>query len=289
MKVTEKAPAKINLSLDVLRKRMDGYHDVHMVMTTVDLADRIECEENTSGDIIIRSSASFVPEDRRNFAYQAAEIIKDRYTIDQGITITIAKEIPVAAGLAGGSSDAAATIRALNRLWQLNMSIDDMYSVAERIGSDVPFCVTGGTAVATGRGEKITPILAPPSCWVVLAKPSVSVSTADVYKALDISSAHHPDVEAMVQAIHDQNFEQVCQLLGNTLESVTPERVPEISQIKKQMYRMGAEGVLMSGSGPTVFGLTQYESRVQRICNSLKGFCPNVYAVRMWGQKEILE
>lgn len=289
MKVTEKAPAKINLSLDVLRKREDGYHDVHMVMTTVDLADRIECEENSGEEIIIRSSASFVPEDKRNFAYQAAEIIKDRYKIKKGLTITIAKEIPVAAGLAGGSSDAAATIRALNRLWKLKMSVKDMYSVAEQIGSDVSFCVTGGTAVASGRGEKILPIGAPPSCWVVLAKPAVSVSTADVYKALDIGSAIHPDVNGMVQAIQRQDFDDVCRLLGNTLESVTPDKVPEISQIKKQMVKMGAEGVLMSGSGPTVFGLTQYESKVQRIYNSLKGFCPNVYAVRLWGQKEFLE
>ncbi len=291
MRVTEKAPAKINLSLDVLRKREDGYHDVHMAMTTVDLADRVECEENENGSdgIIIRSTASFVPEDKRNFAYQAAKIIKDRYKIKTGLTITISKEIPVAAGLAGGSSDAAATIRALNKLWKLKMSVHDMYSVAEQIGSDVSFCVTGGTAVATGRGEKILPISTPPSCWVVLAKPAVSVSTADIYKALDIDRAVHPDVNGMVEAIEAQDFEKMCKLLGNSLESVTPHKVPEVSQIKNQMIKMGAEGVLMSGSGPTVFGLTQYDSKVQRICNSLKGFCPNVYAVRLWGQKEILE
>lgn len=289
MKVTEKAPAKINLSLDVLAKRNDGYHDVHMVMTTVDLADRIECEENSSGLITIRSNASFVPEDRKNFAYQAAELIKQSYDIHKGIDLTITKEIPVAAGLAGGSSDAAATIRALNKLWNLNMSVKEMYRIAEQVGSDVSFCVTGGTAIATGRGEKIKQISSPPSCWVVLAKPAVSVSTADIYGALNLNHALHPDVEGMVQAIGNQDFPGMCRLLGNTLESVTPGLVPEINQIKRQMERMGAEGVLMSGSGPTVFGLTQYESRMQRIYNSLKGFCPNVYAVRLSGQKEILE
>ncbi|TCP22551.1 4-diphosphocytidyl-2-C-methyl-D-erythritol kinase [Scopulibacillus darangshiensis] len=284
MKVTEKAPAKINLSLDVLNKREDGFHEVKMVMTTIDLSDRIECEELPGDEIRIFSTASFVPEDQRNFAYQAADIIKSRYGIKRGVMISITKEIPVAAGLAGGSSDGAATIRALNRLWKLNMSQKEMLAVASMVGSDVAFCVKGGTALATGRGECVQPIPSPPPCWVVLAKPPVSVSTAEIYQGLCLERAPHPDVDAMIQAIKKQDFNKICRLLGNTLESVTLDRVPEISQIKSHMKRMGADGVLMSGSGPTVFGLTQYESRMQRLYNSLKGFCPHVYAVRLCGR-----
>lgn len=289
MKVIEKAPAKINLSLDVLRKRPDGYHEVKMVMTTVDLADRIECQELAENQIMIRSSAPFVPEDERNLAYQAALHIKNKFEIKKGVKICISKEIPVAAGLAGGSSDAAATIRALNRLWSLGMTLEDMMEVGEQIGSDVPFCVMGGTALATGRGEKLQPLPAPPPCWVVLAKPAISVSTADTYKALNINNENHPDVTGMVEAINRRDYFKICHKLGNMLESVTLEKVPEVRHIKSHMEQMGADGVLMSGSGPTVFGLTQYESRLHRIYNSLKGYCPNVFGVRLLGVPNYLE
>ncbi len=289
MKVIEKAPAKINLTLDVLNKRPDGYHEVNMVMTTVDLADRIECQELSEDQIIIRSSAPFVPEDERNLAYQVARLIKKKYEIKKGVKISIAKEIPVAAGLAGGSSDAAATIRGLNRLWDLRMTLEEMMKVAEQIGSDVPFCVMGGTALATGRGEKLIAMPAPPPCWVVLAKPALSVSTADTYKALKLQNARHPDVQAMVQAIEERDYFKMCDGLGNILESVTLHRVPEVMHIKDHMEQMGADGVLMSGSGPTVFGLTQHESRLHRIYNSLKGYCPNVFGVRLLGIPNHLE
>lgn len=284
LKVTEKAAAKINLALDVLNKRPDGYHEVRMVMTTVDLFDRIECYEEQHGHIKIISTAAFVPEDERNLAYQAAALIKKRFNIQRGITIKITKHIPVSAGLAGGSSDAAATIRALNRLWKLNMSQQEMMELGSEIGSDVAFCVVGGTALATGRGEKIQPIKAPPPCWVILAKPPVSVSTAETYRALRLNEMSRPDIEGMLQALEDYNYDGICKSLGNVLESVTMKRVSEVAQIKEQMAQMGADGVLMSGSGPTVFGLTQYDSRVHRIYNSLMGYCPNVYAVRLIGQ-----
>ncbi|WP_141604585.1 4-(cytidine 5'-diphospho)-2-C-methyl-D-erythritol kinase [Terrilactibacillus laevilacticus] len=288
MKVIEKAPAKINLSLDVVSKRDDGFHNVNMIMTTIDLSDRIECYEIEGDQIKIKSSAPYVPEDERNFAYQAAQLIKEKYNIPSGVEIVITKNIPVAAGLAGGSSDAAATIRALNQLWNLEMTYRDMLNLAAKIGSDVAFCIQGGTALATGRGEIITPMDSPPACWVVLVKPPVSVSTAEIYQALNIENATHPNVEGMQEAIKQQNFEQMCLLLGNTLEDVTIEKVPEIAQIKMQMKKNGAEGVLMSGSGPTVFGLTRYESRMQRICNGLKGFCREVYAVRLRQKIDIL-
>ncbi|MBM7646469.1 4-diphosphocytidyl-2-C-methyl-D-erythritol kinase [Scopulibacillus daqui] len=289
MKVIERAPAKINLSLDVIGKRNDGFHEVNMVMTTIDLCDRIECTALDTDQIKINSSAAFVPEDERNFAYQAAQLIKKKYNIRQGVMINISKEIPVAAGLAGGSSDAAATIRALNKMWDLKMSIEEMMDLGAKVGSDVPFCVIGGTAIAAGRGEKLTPIASPPPCWVILAKPSVSVSTAEIYRSLSLSTAPHPDVEGMVKAIENQDYLKICALLGNTLESVTLSKVQEVSQIKEHMKQMGADGVLMSGSGPTVFGLTRYESRMQRIYNSLKGYCPYVYAVHLCGGMEQLE
>ena len=289
MKTIEKAPAKINLSLDVLGKRPDGYHEVEMVMTSVDLSDRIECQELSEDIIVIRSSAPFVPEDERNLAYQAAQVIKDRYQIKKGVRIDILKEIPVAAGLAGGSSDAAAVIRALNRLWKLSLSREDMMEIGALIGSDVPFCVIGGTALAKGRGEKLEVLPAPPPCWVVLAKPSVSISTADTYQALRLEGAPHPDVRGMVKAIEGRDYQKLCHKLGNILETVTLAKVSDVDQIKTHMVQMGADGVLMSGSGPTVFGLTQYESRMHRLYNSLKGYCPYVYGVRLLGVPNLLE
>jgi 4-diphosphocytidyl-2-C-methyl-D-erythritol kinase len=289
MKMIEKAPAKINLSLDVLGKRPDGYHEVEMVMTTVDLSDRIECQELHEDTIIIRSSAPFVPEDERNLAYQAAKVIKDRYQITKGVRIEILKEIPVAAGLAGGSSDAAAVIRALNRLWNLKLTKEEMMEIGALIGSDVPFCVVGGTALAKGRGEKLEALPSPPSCWVVLAKPSISISTADTYQALKLEGAPHPDVSGMVQAIQWRDYPMLCDKLGNILETVTLAKVNEVDQIKTHMIQMGADGVLMSGSGPTVFGLTQHESRMHRLYNSLKGYCPYVYGVRLLGVPNLLE
>jgi len=284
LKVMERASAKINLALDVLGKRADGYHEVSMVMTTVDLADHIEIEETTRGGIHIRATAPFVPEDERNLAYKAAALMKERFRIQRGLSIIIHKQIPVAAGLAGGSSDAAATIRALNRLWNLNLSTEEMMRLGTEIGSDVAFCVHGGTALATGRGEKIKALPAPPSCWVVLAKPPVAVSTGNVYSALNLQAISHPNVQGMIQALREGSFENICRHLGNVLESVTIPAVPEVGQIKTLMKKLGADGVLMSGSGPTVFGLTQYESRAQKLVNSLKGFCGDVYAVRLIGR-----
>lgn len=281
MRVLEKAPAKINLSLDVLGKRADGYHEVRMVMTSIDLADRVECEDLPEDTISIRTSAPYVPEDERNFAYQAAKCIKETYGIHRGVEISIKKNIPVAAGLAGGSTDAAATIRALNRLWAIGMTYQDMLEIAAKIGSDVAFCVKGGTALATGRGEQIAPLPSLPPCWVILVKPAVSVSTAQIYKDLDSQPAKHPNVDEMIKAIEREDFQGICHLLGNTLEAVTMKKVADIAKIKAHMKGIGAEGILMSGSGPTVFALTQHESRMQRLMNGMKGYCSQVFAVRL--------
>ncbi len=282
MKVYEKAPAKINLLLDVIRKREDGFHEVEMIMTMVDLADRLEMEELPRDTIIISSQAGYIPLDEKNLAFQAARLIKDRYDVRKGVYIHLDKKIPVAAGLAGGSSDAAAALRGLNRLWGLHIPEDELCTLGAELGSDVPFCVTGGTAIARGRGEKLEHISNPPQCWVVLAKPPINVSTADVYgklRAAELKS--HPSTAAMVSAISRGSFSGICDHLGNVLESVTLSLYPEVLQLKESMQRLGADGVLMSGSGPTVFGLVNKEAKVSRIYNGLRGFCKEVYVVRM--------
>lgn len=284
MRLSVKAPAKINLSLDVLHKRPDGYHEVEMVMTTIDLADRIELVDLPEDKITILSHNRFVPDDGRNLAYQAAQLLKKRFNIKKGVAITIDKVIPVAAGLAGGSSDAAATLKGLNELWGLGLSMDELADLGAEIGSDVSFCVYGGTALASGRGEKIRHLPTPPNCWVILAKPTIGVSTADVYKNLDVKNLKHPDTEAMIKALENESYHGICDHLSNVLESVTLNMYPEVAHIKEQMERFGADSVLMSGSGPTVYGLVQYESRVHRIYNGLRGFCDQVFAVRMLGE-----
>ncbi len=289
LKLLIKAPAKINLSLDVLHKRPDGYHEVEMVMTTIDLADRIEMSLLEKDSIKINSQNRFVPDDQRNLAYQAARLLKDRFNVKKGVSITIEKTIPVAAGLAGGSSDAAATLRGLNKLWQLGLSIDELATLGAEIGSDVSFCVYGGTALATGRGEVIKQLPAPPTCWVVLAKPFIGVSTAEVYRRLQIEGIKHPDTKGMIRAIEEKSFKQVCHHVGNVLEEVTLDLHPEVALIKDQMKRFGADAVLMSGSGPTVFSLVEHDSRMHRIYNGLRGFCDQVFAVRMLGERHTVD
>ncbi|AIQ50124.1 4-(cytidine 5'-diphospho)-2-C-methyl-D-erythritol kinase [Paenibacillus sp. FSL R7-0331] len=281
MKMYEKAPAKINLMLDVLHKRADGFHEVEMIMTMVDLADRLELSELKRDSIIISSQAGYIPLDEKNLAFQAARLIKDRYNVKSGVHIHLDKRIPVAAGLAGGSSDAAATLRGLNRLWRLGIPSQELQELGAELGSDVPFCVTGGTALATGRGEKLTHIANPPQCWVILAKPPINVSTAEVYGRVRANQiAVHPSASRMQQAIEAGDFGAVCAGLGNVLEDVTLKLHPEVQQLKEAMVRLGADGVLMSGSGPTVFGLVSKQSKVARIYNGLRGFCKEVYAVR---------
>ncbi|MDN4608862.1 4-(cytidine 5'-diphospho)-2-C-methyl-D-erythritol kinase [Sporosarcina highlanderae] len=285
----EKAPAKINLTLDVLHKREDGFHEVEMIMTTVDLADQVWLRPAHDGLITIKVSERFVPNDRKNLAYQAADLLRRQFNVREGVEITLNKKIPVAAGLAGGSSDAAATLRGLNRLWNLQLSVDELAEIGAKIGSDVSFCVHGGTALAKGRGEKIEHLPAPPNCWVILAKPAISVSTADIYRNLNLSSIKHPDTAGMLDALNSGDYNKMCSTLGNVLEPVTMELHPQVVILKKKMEQFGADAVLMSGSGPTVFGFVRQEARVSRIYNGLKGFCKEVHAVRMTGERFILD
>ena len=287
VRISVKAPAKINLTLDVLGKRDDGYHEVEMVMTTIDLADRIDIYPREDDKITIDSSAYFVPLGEKNHVYQIAKILREKMGIRKGVHFYIHKRIPVAAGLAGGSSDAAAAIRGLNRLWELGLSLQEMAQIGSEVGSDVAFCVYGGTALAKGRGEQITPLPSPPPAWVILAKPPVGVSTSDIYGMVRMGTVNQnpPKSQQMVEAIMNRNYDQVYQNMGNHLETVTLSLYPDVKRLKEQMIRFGADAALMSGSGPTVFSLVDKESRVGRIYNGLRGFCKEVYAVRVIGER----
>lgn len=289
MKLLISAPAKINLSLDVLYKRPDDYHEVEMVMTSIDLVDQIELTLLNSDDIKISSENKFVPNDERNLAYQAAHLLKKRFSIKEGVAIKIEKNIPIAAGLAGGSTDAAAVLRGLNELWNLGLSLKELAEIGSEIGSDIPFCVYGGTALATGRGEIITKLPTPPQCWVVLAKPQISVSTAEIYRNLQLNKIDHPNTKQVITALQNNDYRKLCRSLENVLETVTFNKYPEVAQLKEKIASFGADAVLMSGSGPTVFGLVQYESRLQRIYNGLRGFTDEVYVVRLLGNRHELD
>ncbi|QGQ93679.1 4-(cytidine 5'-diphospho)-2-C-methyl-D-erythritol kinase [Paenibacillus psychroresistens] len=282
MKILEKASAKINLSLDVLHKRDDGYHEVEMIMTMVDLADRLEIQEQPQDKITLSSQSGYIPLDEKNLAFQAAKLIKMKYQVRQGVHIHIDKKIPIAAGLAGGSSDAAATLRGLNRLWGLGIPMEELQRLGAILGSDVPFCIGGGTALATGRGELLQAIEAPPQCWVILVKPPINVSTSDIYTKLNAKQIKsHPATEDLLAAIRTKNLDKLCHSMGNVLEEVTLGMYPVVRQLKQCMENLGADGVLMSGSGPTVFGIVSKEVKAKRIYNGLRGFCKEVYAVRM--------
>ncbi|MTD40302.1 4-(cytidine 5'-diphospho)-2-C-methyl-D-erythritol kinase [Erwinia sp. CPCC 100877] len=280
MEIIEKAPAKINLGLDALYKRKDGYHELEMVMASVDLADRLIFEPLAENKIVIETTNSFLPVDRRNHVYQAAELLKDTFQLEHGVRITIEKKVPVAAGLAGGSSDCAAALRGLNRLWSLGLSLEELAELGSQIGSDVPYCIYGGTAFVTGRGEKIEFLPAMPQCWVVLVKPRMSVSTSSIFGSLSFNSIEHPDIVGLRQAVEANDYQMMTERIGNALEDVTIKRHPVIQQIKDRMLSYGADAALMSGSGPTVFALCEKRTRAQRIYNGLKGFCDEVYLVR---------
>lgn len=280
MEIIEKAPAKINLGLDVLYKREDNYHELEMVMSSVDLADHLNFEPLREDQIVIESNKAFLPSDQRNNVYQAAAIIKKRYGIVEGIKITIKKNIPVAAGLGGGSTDCAATLRGLNRLWKLELSMEEMIDIGMHVGTDVPYCLYGTTSFIAGKGE-IVNVLKPMSpCWVILVKPQLSVSTRKIFQQVDMTQITHPNMKELASAILRQDYSDMLYYMGNSLEDVTIPKHPIIQQIKSRMMKFGADIALMSGSGPTVFALCQKQSRAKRIVNGVKGFCDEVYMVR---------
>lgn len=251
-----KARAKINLGLDVLRKREDGYHDVRMVMQTIGIYDRLIITRIPEEDIRIKSNLFFLPVNENNLIYKAAKLLKDSSGFAGGVEIDLNKFIPVSAGLAGGSTDAASTLFGLNRLFDLGLSTKELMELGVSIGADVPYCVMRGTALAEGIGEKLTALPPLPRCWILIAKPPINVSTKLVYESLDMNGVdRHPELDGLIDAIKRQDINGVCSLMGNVLENVTVPLYPVIESIKNDMMDNGAINAMMSGSGPTVFGI----------------------------------
>jgi 4-diphosphocytidyl-2-C-methyl-D-erythritol kinase len=268
--VTVEANAKINLTLDILGKRPDGFHEVAMVMQTIGLHDTLVMEK-TERDIELSINVPWLKADEKNLAWRAAELIRQEYGLEGGVRIELTKRIPVAAGLAGGSADAAAVLKGMNDLYGLQLDEEKLCELGARLGSDIPFCIMGGTMLATGRGEVLTRLSDMPETWVVLAKPRISVSTAWAYQNYDEQGAErHPDNEAIKQAIARGNRKAVAGLLCNVLESVTIKKYDVIAEYKQMMLDKGAMASMMSGSGPTVFGLAKSREQAESIADVLR-------------------
>lgn len=249
------ACAKINLGLDVLGRLPNGYHKVKMVMQTVGIFDELTLEK-AEGEVTATTDSAELPMDRNNLICRAAVLMRETYAIKEGVRIHLKKAIPIAAGMAGGSTDAAAVILGMNRLFSLERPKEELMRLSVSIGADVPYCILGGTALAEGIGEILTPLAPAPACHVLVAKPDISVSTKYVYEHLDIAGKlRHPDIDGMVDAIGKGSLPGILERLGNVLESVTIPAYPVINAIKERMLALGAAGSLMSGSGPTIFGI----------------------------------
>lgn len=251
-----KGRAKINLTLDVVGKRENGYHDLEMIMQTVNLYDTIYIRKTKVPGVRLKANFSWLPTNDKNIAYRAAELFFQESGINGGVAIEITKRIPVAAGLAGGSTDAAATLVGLNKLYETYYSKEKLMEMGLKLGADVPFCITRGTMLAEGIGEVLTPLTPMPHTYVVLVKPPISVSTATVYKSLDINQIkNHPDTATVIRALNEGNVEKIADHMANVLEEVTIPMHTEIETIKEDFMKHGAIGSMMSGSGSTVFGL----------------------------------
>lgn len=260
-----KAYAKINLGLDVLRKREDGYHEVKMVMQTIDMFDRVELGKVRKPGIFVQTNLKYLPVNQDNLVYKAARLFMDEYKFTGGIEINLKKYIPVAAGMAGGSSDAAAVLYGMNKLYETGLSLEELMKLGVKIGADVPFCIMRGTALAEGIGEKLTKLPAAPNCHVLIAKPPFSVSTKWVYSNLKAGELkEHPDIDKLIEALSAGNLRNMTQYMGNVLETVTEAEYPQITELKKIMTEEGALCSLMSGSGPTVFGLFEDKNDAER-------------------------
>ena len=253
--IRREAFAKINLGLDVVRKLPNGYHEVRMIMQTVGICDVLTFRKATSG-IHLTVDNEELPTDGNNLIYKAARLLLDTAGIDGGVSITLEKHIPIAAGMAGGSTDAAAALLGINELYEIGYDIDALKQLGVKIGADVPYCIQGGTALAEGIGEILSTLPAPPECHLVIAKPDIHVSTKFVYENLKANELEiHPDIDGMIEGLKKGDLKAITARLGNVLETVTIPTYPIVDTIKKSMLESGAEGALMSGSGPTVFGI----------------------------------
>ena len=282
-----KAYAKINLGLDVVRKREDGYHEVRMIMQTVNLYDRIEMDRTEDGVIRTETNLPFVPDGEGNLAWRAAKLLLDEKGIKDGVTIKIRKYIPVAAGMAGGSTDAAAVLVGVNRMFDLGFTKKELMERGVKLGADVPYCIMRGTALSEGIGEILTELPAPPQCHLVIAKPQISVSTKAVYGKLrvnELAPEEHPDIDGMIRALSAEDLNGVAARLCNVFEEFLPEEYHEVFHIKNRLLELGALNAAMSGSGPTVFGIFREETAAKAALTALKQRYPQTYLAKPVGK-----
>lgn len=269
--ISLKALAKINLGLDVVRRREDGYHEVRMIMQTIHLYDRLDIKRTQEPGIQIQTNLSFLPVNENNLIYKAAKLLMDEFSITDGVSVKLDKRIPVAAGMAGGSTDAAAMLIGVNRLFSLGLTKRQLMERGVQIGADVPYCIMRGTALAEGIGEALSPLPPMVKCPVLIAKPSISVSTKFVYQNLKLDDTTiHPDIDRLIDDIKAKNLHDIAAHMGNVLETVTIPNYPVIDEIKKHMLSNGAVGAMMSGSGPTVFGLFDDEDTAKKAYKAMR-------------------
>jgi 4-diphosphocytidyl-2-C-methyl-D-erythritol kinase len=269
--ISLKALAKINLGLDVVRRREDGYHEVRMIMQTIQLYDRLDIKRTQEPGIQIQTNLSFLPVNENNLIYKAAKLLMDEFSITDGVSVKLDKRIPVAAGMAGGSTDAAAMLIGVNRLFSLGLTKRELMERGVQIGADVPYCIMRGTALAEGIGEALSPLPPMVKCPVLVAKPSISVSTKFVYQNLKLDDTTiHPDIDRLIDDIKAKNLHDIAAHMGNVLETVTIPNYPVIDEIKKHMLSNGALGAMMSGSGPTVFGLFDDEDTAKKAYKAMR-------------------
>ena len=283
-----KALSKINLGLDVVRRREDGYHEVRMVMQTIHLYDQLLIQKSETPGIQIHSNLSFLPVNENNLVYKAGKLLMDEFDIHTGLSVELNKRIPVAAGMAGGSTDAAAMLYGMNQLFGLKLKRKDLMERGVQIGADVPYCIMRGTALAEGIGEKLSSLPPMVKCPVLIAKPAVSVSTKFVYQNLKLNEqTPHPDIDALITDIRNSDLDNICADMGNVLETVTIPNYPVIAQIKEQMLKSGAKASMMSGSGPTVFGLFGDEETARRARAEMKasGLAKQVYLTSIYNNR----
>lgn len=266
-----KAYGKINIGLDVTGRREDGYHLVRMIMQTVGLYDEVVMKKQEAG-ITVKTNKPFVPNDERNLAYKAAKVVMDRFQIQEGVRIDIGKRIPVAAGMAGGSADAAAVLKGMKDLFSLELDDLEMDALAVKLGADVPFCLRHGTYLAEGIGEELTRLPDLPPCFCLLVNPGFGVSTRAVYKKIDeLPEIRHPEIDRTIEGLGRKSIEDVALSMGNVLEQAVIPEHPEIQEIKDKMRANGAIGAMMSGSGPTVFGLFREEKFLEAAFRAFEG------------------
>ncbi len=286
-----KALAKINLGLDVLRRKEDGYHEVKMIMQTINLHDSIYMKKIEEKEIRIRTNLYYLPNNENNLAYKAAKILMDEFDLPGGISIHLKKVIPVAAGMAGGSSDGAAVLFGMNKMYGLKLSMQELMYRGVKLGADVPYCIMRGTALAEGIGEKLTALPAMPKCHILIAKPPINVSTKFVYENLhanDLKPEDHPPVDVQLAALEEGNLEKLVAHMGNVLERVTVPEYPVINEIKQKMMDHGALGAMMSGSGPTVFGIFTSYAKAKEAYQDIErsGLSKQIYLTTPYNRKE---